>query len=168
MSIFTPSEFTIKFGLWGQLRDLHERMAAPFKDLFYVGATRISRKGDPRSCFAEYRLVGDDATSARGIHAVNNFVFVDDADGVPEEVIATLQNIMSDPNPKLCLLSTKFANETPAKPVTITADEYRDDAMRALRSIVNNDNGHHIAVRFEAAKYLLQYADQKIRSRTLN
>lgn len=117
VTIFGPSESLIKNGMWSNLQALHARMASSFKDLFDVSATRISRKTDAPSCFAEYRLVSaDNASAARGIHAVNNFVFVDDANGVPEEAIANLHAIFNDRNPKLCLLSSDMSEFTKAKP----------------------------------------------------
>lgn len=117
VSIFGPCESAIKVGLWRQVSELHARMAEPFKNMFDVSATRISRKTDAPSCFAEYRIVSaDNASAARGIHAVNNFVFVDDADGVSEEVIANLHGIFNDRNPKLCLLSSDMSKFAKAKP----------------------------------------------------
>ncbi|MDE3821775.1 hypothetical protein I7F13_04930 [Sinorhizobium meliloti] len=158
VTIFGPSESLIKNGMWSNLQALHARMASSFKDLFDVSATRISRKTDAPSCFAEYRLVSaDNASAARGIHAVNNFVFVDDADGVSEVVIAYLQNIMIDRNPKLCLLSTKFANETP-KPETATEAELFNEALSSLRAMVSGEVRTD-PVRLEAIRYQLENAD---------
>lgn len=82
-------------------------MAPIFKDAFDVQATRISRKVNGSACFAEYRLAsGDKPDNARGIHAVNNFVIVDEASGIDDAVFTgALLNILTDPNAKLCLVS---------------------------------------------------------------
>lgn len=167
VSIFGPCESAIRLGIWGSVQGLHARMAAPFKDMFDVSATRISRKTDAPSCFAEYRLASaDNASAARGIHAVNNFVFVDDADGVSEIVIAYLMNIMIDPNPKLCLLSCDMseftkattATETPAKPETVTEAELFNEALSSLRAMVSGEVRSD-PVRLEAIRYQLENAD---------
>lgn len=107
VSIFGPSEPQIRGGIWKELQILHGRMSPIFKEAFDVAATRISRKVNPSSAFAEYRLAsGDKPDNARGIHAVNNFVLVDEASGIDDEVFTgALLNILTDPNPKLCLVS---------------------------------------------------------------
>jgi hypothetical protein len=105
--IFGPSEPQLKGGIWKELQVLHGRMSPLFKEAFEVGATRIARKTSPSSCFAEYRLAsGDKPDNARGIHAVNNFVIVDEASGIDDAVFTgALLNILTDPNAKLCLVS---------------------------------------------------------------
>lgn len=107
VSIFGPSEPQLRGGIWKELQILHGRMSPIFKDAFEVAATRISRKVNPSSCFAEYRLAsGDKPDNARGIHAVNNFVIVDEASGIDDAVYTgALLNILTDPNAKLCLVS---------------------------------------------------------------
>ncbi|WP_234844006.1 hypothetical protein [Sinorhizobium meliloti] len=165
VTIFGPSESLIKNGMWSNLQALHARMASSFKDLFDVSATRVSRKTAAPSCFAEYRLVSaDNASAARGIHAVNNFVFVDDADGVSEVVIAYLMNIMIDPNPKLCLLSTMFANETP-KLETVTEAELFNEALSSLRAMVSGEVRTD-PVWLEAIRYQLENAEYLARKAT--
>jgi hypothetical protein len=107
VSIFGPSEPQLKGGIWKELQLLHGRMSPIFKDAFDVGATRISRKTNASSCFAEYRLAsGDRPDNARGIHATNNFVLVDEASGIDDEVFTgALLNVLTDPNAKLVLVS---------------------------------------------------------------
>lgn len=106
VSIFGPSEPNLKGGIWKELQILHARMHPMFKDAYEVQATRISRKVNPASCFADMRLAsGDRPDNARGIHAQNNFVLVDEASGVDDEVLQVLLNILTDPNAKLVLVS---------------------------------------------------------------
>lgn len=106
VSIFGPSEPNLKGGIWKELQILHARMHPMFKDAYEVQATRISRKVNPASCFADMRLAsGDRPDNARGIHAQNNFVLVDEASGVDDEVLQVLLNILTDPNGKLVLVS---------------------------------------------------------------
>ncbi|KQY14422.1 hypothetical protein [Rhizobium sp. Root482] len=107
ISIFGPSEPQLKGGIYKELQLLHARMHPMFKDVFDVAATRISRKVNPSSCFAEYRLAsGDRPDNARGIHATNNFVLVDEASGIDDEVFTgALLNVLTDPNAKLVLVS---------------------------------------------------------------
>ncbi|RVK79373.1 hypothetical protein CN157_09300 [Sinorhizobium meliloti] len=107
VTLFGPSEPQLRGGIWKELQVLHGRMNPMFKDLFEVGATRIARKVNPSSCFAEYRIAsGDKPDNARGIHARNNFVLVDEASGIDDEVYTgALLNILTDENAKLCLVS---------------------------------------------------------------
>lgn len=107
VTIFGPSEPQIRGGIWKELQVLYARMSPIFKDSFDVAATRIARKINGASCFAEYRLAsGDKPDNARGIHATNNFVLVDEASGIDDEVYTgALLNILTDPNAKLCLVS---------------------------------------------------------------
>lgn len=108
VAIFGPSEATLKSTIWKELQTLHTRMAEPFKGFYEVSATRISRKVNPSSCFAEYRLASaENISAARGIHSQNVFLFADEASGIPDIIFTdALQNIfIADPNPKLCLIS---------------------------------------------------------------
>ncbi len=107
VSIFGPSEPQLRGGIWKELQVLHGKMSPIFKESFDVQATRISRTVNPSSCFAEYRLAsGDKPDNARGIHAHNNFVIVDEASGIDDAVFTgALLNILTDPNAKLCLVS---------------------------------------------------------------
>lgn len=107
VTIFGPNEGQIKSGVWKELQILHGRMPEVFRGGFDVTATRISRTVGAADCFAEFRLANkDNISSTRGIHQTNNFVFVDEATGVDEEIFTdSLLNILTDPNPKLCLIS---------------------------------------------------------------
>lgn len=106
VSLFGPNEGNLRNGLMKEIAQLHSKMIAPFKDMFDVGATRISRKINPASCYAEMRLArAENPDTARGIHQKNNFVMVDEASGVEDEILQILLNIMTDPNPKLFLVS---------------------------------------------------------------
>ena len=107
-AIFGPSEATLKLTIWKELQTLHGRMAEPFKDFFEVSATRISRKVNPSTCFAEYRLASaENISAARGIHAPHVFIFADEASGIADVVFtdALLNILIADPDPKLCLIS---------------------------------------------------------------
>lgn len=128
VTIFGPNEGQIKSGVWKELQILHGKMDKLQQASFEVTATRISRKTRPADCFAEFRLANkDNIASARGIHQINNFVFVDEATGV-DDVIFTeaLVNVLRDPNGKLCLISN---------PSTTSGYFWRtwnDDAMSGL------------------------------------
>lgn len=107
VTIFGPNEGQLKGGIWKELTSLYGKMDALFAQSFDVTATRISRKTRGSDCFAEFRLANkDNIASTRGIHKTNNFVFVDEATGIDEEIFTgSLINILTDPNPKLCLVS---------------------------------------------------------------
>lgn len=106
ISLFGPNEGNLRNGLMKEIAQLHGKMIEPFKGMFDVGATRISRKINPASCYAEMRLArAENPDTARGIHQKNNFVMVDEASGVEDEILQILLNIMTDPNPKLMLVS---------------------------------------------------------------
>ncbi|AYD01732.1 hypothetical protein [Neorhizobium sp. NCHU2750] len=107
-AIFGPSEATLKSTIWKELQTLHTRMAEPFRGFYEVSATRISRKVNPSTCFAEYRLASaENISAARGIHSPNVYIFADEASGIPDVVFtdALLNILIADPNPKLCLIS---------------------------------------------------------------
>ncbi|XUY28547.1 terminase large subunit domain-containing protein [Agrobacterium sp. rho-8.1] len=106
ITIFGPNQDQLKGGIWNELQSLHGKMRAIWKDNWDVTATRIQRVKDGADCFAEFRLANkDNISAARGIHKTNNFVFVDEATGVPDEVLTVLSNVLSDPNGKYCLIS---------------------------------------------------------------
>ncbi|ASP88174.1 hypothetical protein CDO26_27895 (plasmid) [Sinorhizobium meliloti] len=107
VSILGPSEPNLQATSWKEILKFHDRMVPPFNQAFDIGAKRISHKRNPASCFGEYRLANKDSVSSiRGIHMRNNFVFVDEATGVDDEVfIEGLGGIFADPNPKLCIIS---------------------------------------------------------------
>ncbi|WP_018897160.1 hypothetical protein [Rhizobium sp. 2MFCol3.1] len=106
VTIFGPSESQIKGSIWKEIGILFGRMNEAFKDRFEYSATKLTRKDTPSAAFAEFRLANkDNIETARGIHMHNNFVLVDEATGVPDEIFQVLGNIFPDPNPKLCLIS---------------------------------------------------------------
>ncbi|MBW6421615.1 hypothetical protein KX729_09200 [Rhizobium sp. XQZ8] len=107
VTIFGPTEGQLKGGIWKELTSLYGKMDKALADGFEMTATRISRKTRSSDCFAEFRLANKDNIAAtRGIHKRNNFVLVDEATGIEREVFTdSLVNILTDPNPKLCLVS---------------------------------------------------------------
>lgn len=107
VTIFGPNEGQLKSGIWKELHILHGRMSRYFVDAFDATATKIERKTKPADCFAEFRLANKDNTSsARGIHQTNNYVFVDEATGIADEVFTdALVNVLRDKGGKLCLIS---------------------------------------------------------------
>ncbi|AWI60355.1 PhoH family protein [Sinorhizobium fredii] len=107
VTIFAPSESTIKSGIWNELQVLYAKMDPVFKDLFEVSATKIARKSGGETCWAEYRLVSkDNIAAARGFHSKNNIVIADEASGI-EDVIFTgaLLNVLNDDFAKVVLVS---------------------------------------------------------------
>lgn len=112
VTIFGPTESQLKSGIWNELQSLFGRMPEQLKNGWDVTATRISRAEGPSDCFAEWRTANkDNVASARGIHADNNFILVDEATGVDEIIfVEALQNhLTTDLNPKLCLVSNPKA-----------------------------------------------------------
>lgn len=106
VTIFGPSEDQIKAGIWKEVGNLYGKLPPYLKEELEYTATKLYRKTEPTGAFAETRLANkDNIETARGIHQRNNFVFVDEATGVPDAVFAELQNIFTDPNPKLCIIS---------------------------------------------------------------
>lgn len=106
VTVFGPSEDQIKDGVWKEVGNLYARMPPFLRDQLDYTATWLYRKDSPTGAFAGTRLANKDNTAtARGIHQVNNFVFVDEASGVPDEVFYELLNILPDTNPKLCIIS---------------------------------------------------------------
>ena len=107
VTIFGPNEGQLKGGIWKELTSLYGKMDPLFANSFDLTATRISRKSRGSDCFAEFRLANkDNIAGTRGIHKTNNFVFVDEATGIDEEIFTgSLINILTDKNPKLILVS---------------------------------------------------------------
>ncbi len=107
VTIFGPNEGQLQRGIWKELSLLYGKMDQTFQDWFRFTATRIERKHNSSGCFATYALAStDNISAARGIHQINNFVFVDEATGVPDEIFTdALENVLTDPNGKLCLIS---------------------------------------------------------------
>lgn len=106
VTIFGPSEDQIKAGIWKEVGNLYAKLPPYLKENLDYTATKLYRRDNPTGAFAETRLANkDNVETARGIHQKNNFVFVDEATGVPDPVFAELQNIFTDPNPKLCIIS---------------------------------------------------------------
>jgi len=109
VSIFGPSEPNIKATIWNEIDILYQRMHPVFKQAFSMNAKSAYRNSAESDCFAEYRLASkENVSAARGIHADNNFVFVDEADGL-DDIIYTdaLMNVLINPaeNAKLVLIS---------------------------------------------------------------
>ncbi|MBB4230036.1 terminase large subunit domain-containing protein [Rhizobium mongolense] len=106
VNIFGPSEGQIQDNLWNEVGILYGLMPEVFKEQFEYAASRAFRIGSRNECFATYSAANkDNLGTVRGIHATNNFVLVDEAADVPNEVFMNLENIMSDKNPKLVLIS---------------------------------------------------------------
>lgn len=107
VTIFGPNEGQLKAGVWKEIEILYGRMHPIFQAMFVFNKTRVSRARLGASCFAEFRLASKENTAAaRGIHMKNNFVFVDEATGLADEVYTdALVNIGRDKGGKLCLIS---------------------------------------------------------------
>lgn len=111
VTIFGPNEGQLQRGIWKELELLYGKMDETFQNWWTLTATKIARKERPAACFVTYALATkENIASARGIHQDNNFVFVDEATGVPDEVFTdALENVTSDKNGKLCLISNPAA-----------------------------------------------------------
>lgn len=107
VTIFAPNEGQIKSGVWKEISSLYAKMHPLFKAAFDLTATKATRHDNPTGVYAEYKLASkDNVDGARGIHNLNNFVFVDEATGVADEIYTgALINVLTDKNPKLVLIS---------------------------------------------------------------
>lgn len=105
MTIFGPTEGNLKTGLWADLKVMFHKLPPLIKANMDVNESKVIRKDTPSS-FAEMKIANkDNPEAARGQHAFNNFILVDEASGVDDRIFSVLQNIFTDPNPKLCLIS---------------------------------------------------------------
>lgn len=109
VSIFGPTEAQLVNGLWNEVELLYSKMPAFVQSAFDVTATGAERKVNGSACYAAWRTVppAEKIGSIAGIHADNNFIFVDEAADVDDIAFdKALQNhLLSDPNPKLILVS---------------------------------------------------------------
>ena len=113
VSVFGPNEAQLKASVWTELESLWGRMDPFLKEQWYFTSEEIERKVNGADCKAMRRTANkDNVSSISGIHADNNFIFVDEASGVDDVVFEqALQNhLTSDINPKLVLISNpKYA-----------------------------------------------------------
>lgn len=108
ITIFGPSDQQIQSGIWSEIRSLIGKMPEWAQAFFEstTGSQKIKRKARPDDCFVEYRLSNKESIeTARGIHKKNNFIFVDEATGVPDDVYDVLKNIIVDDHAKIALIS---------------------------------------------------------------
>lgn len=106
VNVFGPSEKQIQDNLWNEVGILFNMMPKALSQNFEYTPSRAFRIGNRNECFATYNAANkDNLGTVRGIHATNNFVLVDEAADVPAVVFENLENIMSDKNPKLILVS---------------------------------------------------------------
>ncbi len=108
VTIFGPNEAQLKGALWNEIEMLFGRMPEWLKEQFKLTATEVERVHNGASCRAMWRLVNkDNVATIAGIHARNNFILVDEADGVPAEAFkkALVNHLTTDENPKLALIS---------------------------------------------------------------
>lgn len=106
VTIFGPSDQQIQSGIWSEIRSLIGKMPEWAQASFEVGSQKIKRVKRPDDCFCEYRLSNKESIeTARGIHKKNNFIFVDEATGVPDDVYDVLKNIIVDDHAKIALIS---------------------------------------------------------------
>ena len=110
VTIFGPGETQIKNGIWNEIHKLWENMDERFKTSYELQATKVERKSAPSSCRAVFQPVSkENVENARGIHILNNFVIVDEATGVDDQVFEVLKGVLRDDNGKLCLVSNPTA-----------------------------------------------------------
>ncbi|MCY1741427.1 terminase large subunit domain-containing protein [Ensifer sp. SL37] len=107
VTIYGPNQGQLERGIWKELQILYGRMDETFQGWFTVNNEKIRRNHNHASCMASYALASpDNVAAARGLHQKNNFIFVDEATGVPDFIYnEALINIIRDPNAKLCLIS---------------------------------------------------------------
>jgi len=108
VSIFGPTENQLTNGIWNEIELLYNRMPVEFQEGFDFSATTAQRKANPAACYATWRTIPkDNVGSIAGIHADNNFIFVDEAADVEDIAFEkALQNhLTTDINPKLVLIS---------------------------------------------------------------
>ncbi|PDS75443.1 terminase family protein [Rhizobium sp. L43] len=106
VNIFGPSEKQIQDNLWNEVGMLYNLIPKALAEEFEYTPSRAYRISSRNECFATYSAANkDNLGTVRGIHATNNFVLVDEAADVPNVVFMNLENIMSDVNPKLVVVS---------------------------------------------------------------
>ncbi|NTF34260.1 hypothetical protein [Rhizobium skierniewicense] len=107
VTVFGPNEGQLKGAFWNEVLSLYTRMDPVYANFYDVQATKVERRHNAANCFAEFRLANkDNPAGARGIHKTNNFLIVDEATGVDRDLFTdAFMNVLSDPNPKLCLVS---------------------------------------------------------------
>ncbi len=106
VNIFGPSEKQIQDNLWNEIGILYNLIPEALKEQFEYTPSIAYRKGSRNECFATYWAANqNNLGTSRGIHATNNFVLVDEAADVPNVVFQNLENIMTDVNPKLVIVS---------------------------------------------------------------
>lgn len=106
VTLWGPTESNLRDGVVKAMRELHDKMAEPFKSWYECGAEKFQRKVNPASCYAQMRLASKERPdSARGLHQTRNVVMCDEATEVEDAVLEILMNVLSDKDPKILLIS---------------------------------------------------------------
>jgi len=108
ISVFGPTMDQVTNGVWNDLESLYNKLDPVFQDGFTYSQTQIARKKNGADCYAALRTVNkENVGSIAGLHAVNNFVFVDEAADVVDVAFdkVLVSHLISDINPKLVLVS---------------------------------------------------------------
>ncbi len=86
--------------------NLYAKLPPYLKEHLDYTATKLYRKDNPTGAFAETRLANkDNVETARGIHQEEQFRVRGRSHGCAGCGVRELQNIFTDPNPKLCIIS---------------------------------------------------------------
>jgi hypothetical protein len=102
-----PSFKTLKTALWNEILMWFDRslVGPKYADLFELGAERICLKENRNGCYAEPRTAKD-KESISGIHADNLLIIADEASGIDDIILDTLDaTLTSGENNKLALIS---------------------------------------------------------------
>lgn len=106
VTLWGPSEGNLRDGVVRAMRELHDKMAEPFKSQYECGAEKFYRKTNPASCYAQMRLASKDRPdAARGLHQTRNVVMCDESTEIEDSVLEVLMNVLSDKDPKILLIS---------------------------------------------------------------
>jgi len=121
-----PSFKTLKTALWNEILMWFDRslVGPKYADLFELGQERISLRENRNGCFAEPRTAKD-KESMSGIHAPNLMIIADEASGIEDEILDTLDaTLTSGENNKIGLISN------PTKVTGFFFDTFNKDRNR--------------------------------------
>jgi hypothetical protein len=106
VTLWGPNEGNLRDGVVRAMRELHDKMAEPFKSMFECGAEKFYRVVNPASCYAQMRLASKERPdAARGLHQTRCVVMCDESTEIDDTVLEILMNILSDKDPKILLIS---------------------------------------------------------------
>lgn len=106
VTLWGPNESNLRDGVVKAMHELYDAMAEPFKSQYECGREKFERKINSASCYAQMRLASKERPdAARGLHQKRNVVLCDESTEIEDNVLEILMNVLSDPDPKILLIS---------------------------------------------------------------